>query len=420
MSRPDRIRIRNIGWLVPCRGRERGPLQEWSQLGARQDCDVVVEMQNDTWILTWIGPADASGPAADSDIDLEGRLLTPGLIDCHTHAVYAGDRSGEFVQRMAGRSYQDIAASGGGIQATVTATRQATVQELVDATSVRLEEMLAWGVRVVEIKTGYGLDVPTEMRLLQVIDLLRRKYRRRLTVVATAMPAHAIPPEFSSHPAAWTTRVCEVVLPTMAQSPVHVDFCDVFVEEGYFDLASAERIAQAASALGLRLKAHVDEFADIGALPWAIERGATSVEHLLQTSSANIRLLGQSNTVAVCLPLTSLFLREPVARMRQLVDAGALVAVATDCNPGSSNTTNLPLAMQMAVLAGRLTAQEALRAVTRCAALALGEPDGFAGRLQVGEPFVATAFDMETPDDLFYQFASPPMASWLLEPLWRP
>jgi imidazolonepropionase len=414
---PRRVRLRNIGWLVPCRGPERGPLQNWLQLGGRADCDMIVEWRQSGWRLAWVGPCDALALADVGDIDLGGRLLVPGLADCHTHAVFAGDRSGEFVERMAGRSYADIAADGGGIQATVRATRQASLSELVAETSRRLDEMLAWGVRVVEIKTGYGLDVATELRLLQAIDTLRQQYAGRLHIVATAMPAHAVPPEFASHPSAWVTRICELVLPTLAQSKIPLAFVDIFLERGYFDTTHGERIWQAAKALGLGLKAHVDEFADIGGLEWAVRSGATSVEHLLQTTPEGITQLAESNTVAVCLPLTSVFLREPFAPMRALVDAGALLAVATDCNPGSAMTTNLPLAMQMAVLGGGLTPQEALRAVTRGAALALAEPYGYTGRLQVGDPFIASLFDLETPDDLFYHFGSPPNASSLLDAL---
>ena len=414
-----RVRLRNIGCLVPCRGPERGPLDDWLQLGARPNCDAIVEQYAHGWKLAWVGPPDVTALADDGDLDLGGRLLVPGLIDCHTHAVFAGDRAGEFVERMAGRSYADIAADGGGIQATVRATRQASLQELVQQTSVRLEEMVAWGVRVAEIKTGYGLDLPTELRLLQTIDHLRGLYKGRLEIVATAMPAHAVPPEFQSNANAYVTRVCEVMLPTLAQTHLPLEFVDVFVERGYFDVQQADRIWQTARGLGLKLKAHVDEFADIGGLQWAVRNRATSVEHLLTTGAHSIAMLADSDTVAVCLPLTSVFLREPFAPMRQMVDAGALVAVATDCNPGSSMTTNLPLAMQMAVLGGRLTPQEALRAVTRCAALALGEPGGIMGRLQVGDRFVATLFDLEAPDDLFYHFGSPPQASGLLAALQR-
>jgi imidazolonepropionase len=405
----ERLRLRNVGYL-PCTGAERGPLKAWAELGWQPGVDLVVQRAGDGWRLVWVGPSGATGPGDDGSLDLGGRLVLPGLVDAHTHAVFAGDRSGEFVQRMAGRSYHDIAAAGGGIRATVRATRQASVDELVLQSARRLDEMAAWGVRTVEIKTGYGLDLTTELRLLEAIAELRVRCQGRLRLVATAMPAHAVPPEWQGNADGWVDEVCQHVLPAMASAAEPPTFVDVFVEQGYFSVAQAARVAAVARQLGLRLKAHVDEFAELGGLAWAVQAGAVSVEHLLQTGPAGVAALAASDTVAVCLPLTSVFLREPFAPMRALVDAGALVAVATDCNPGSAMTTNLPLAMQMAVLGGRLTPQEALRAVTRTAALALGEVGGVNGRLQVGAPFEATLMEVAAPDELFYQLGSPPRA----------
>ncbi len=403
------LRLHNLA-LVTAAGPERGPLTSWEALGFLPDADLVLTRDAaGTWRTTWLGPADSGDrPSADRTLDCGGRLVVPGLCDSHTHAVFAGDRAVEFNQRLAGRSYADIAASGGGINHTVAATRRASLEELVTSAASRLSEMCAWGVRVVEVKTGYGLDVATEVRSLQAIAELRRRFAGRLRIVATAMPGHAIPPEFKGDPQGYVTVVCDTILPAMAACGVPVQFLDTFIERGYFDTAAAQRMAAIARGFGWGVKAHVDEFADIGGLAWAVDHRATSVEHLLCTGAEGIARLAASDTVAVCLPLTSVFLREPLAPMRELVDAGARVAVATDCNPGSAMTTNLLLAMQMAVLMGRLTPQEALRGVTRNAALALGEPGGWRGRVAVGEPFEATAFALGRPDELFYRLGLPP------------
>lgn len=410
------VRLTNAGQIVPCSGADRGPLHSWEELGAVRGWDVIVKHNlGGGWQVAWMGPsAAADRPAADLTVDLGGRLLLAGLVDAHTHAVFAGDRAGEFNQRLAGASYHDIAAAGGGILHTVQATRAASVPQLVEAALPRLHEMARCGVRVVEIKTGYGLDGPSECRMLDAIEALRGHLAGRLRIVATAMPCHAVPAEFAGDAAAYTRHVCDVILPAMAARGSALDFVDVFIEQGYFSVAEADQLAVTARRLGLGIKAHVDEFHDCGGVAWAIAAGAVSVEHLLVSSPQRLLDLAASPTVAVGLPLTSLFLREPLAPLRQLVDAGARVAIATDCNPGSAMTTNLVLAMQHAVLAARLTPQEALRATTRCGALALSEPDGYRGRIAVGEPFVATLLDLPDADHLFYQLGQPPRASELL------
>lgn len=414
-----RVLLHGAGQIVTCAGPDRGPLRTWEELGlVAGDALVVRHELGGGWQIEWLGRQGAADqPATDASVDLGGRLLLPGLVDCHTHSVFAGDRAGEFVERLGGRSYQDIAAAGGGILHTVRHTRAASLPELVDAAAARLNQMAAWGVRVVECKTGYGLDLATECKLLEAIGVLRQRFAGRLRIVATAMPAHAVPPEHQTDPNRWVEQICAQILPEMARQDPELAFVDVFVERGYFGVAQAERIAAAARALGLGLKAHVDEFEALGGVGWAIAQGAISVEHLLQTGPSAIAELALSETVAVGLPLTSVFLREPFAPLRALVDAGAKVAVATDCNPGSAMTTNLVLAMQMAVLGARLTPPEALRGATRNAAQALGEPGGYQGRLAVGEPFVATLLDLQSADQLFYELGQPPRGCELLSDL---
>ena len=408
------VLLENCG-VITASGPERGAMCGWEELGWIADGAVAVQLDGAHWRTTWLGQrTDRQRPACDRVLDLGGRLLTPGWIDSHTHAVFAGDRSHEFTQRLGGRSYVEIAAAGGGILHTVLATRTASLAQLVASAAVRLEEMAAWGVRVVEIKTGYGLDLATEMRTLAAIGALQQQFAGRLTLLATAMPAHAIAPEFRGDPDGYVAHVCEVILPAMVAAPHPPRFCDIFVEQGYFTVAQAARIQATAQALGLRLKAHVDELSALGGLDWAVAQGAVSVEHLLCTDAAGVARLAASDTVAVCLPLTSLFLREPLAPLRALVDAGARVALATDCNPGSAMTTNLPLALQIAVLQGKLTPPEALRAVTRGAALAIAQADGLTGRIAVGERFDATLLNADHPDALTYQLGAPPRGDSLL------
>jgi len=426
----ERIRLTGIDWLLTCEGEDRGPVAAWGDLGLRGPCDVVLERAGPAapWTLEELGDPGFQrvGPPAETarTLDLGGVGLTPAWVDAHTHAVFAGDRAAEFNQRLAGRSYAEIAAEGGGILRTMTATRAATTQQLVDAAAPRLREMAAWGARIVEIKTGYGLDVASEVRLLRAIGQLAADFQSELQLVATAMPGHAVPPEFKADPDRYVSLVCEEILPAMAASGVACPFVDVFVEGGYFNVAQAERIASAGAALGMALKAHVDEFADIGGLRWAVERGAVSVEHLLVTKPEAMAALAASETTAVCLPLTSVFLREGFAPMRALVDAGCRVAVATECNPGSAMSTNLHLALQMAVLGGGLTPQEALRGVTVGGAAALagvalrgapalrghGGPIAWDGRLRLGGEFRVTALRIPSPDQLFYELGAPPRA----------
>lgn len=404
-----RVALTNIGQLVTCTGSERGPLPTLQDLGVLHDAELVVRHGFEGgWEVVWLGPAGAAErPATDATIDLGGRTLLPGLVDCHTHLVFAGDRSHEFVQRLSGVPYQEIARQGGGIGYTVAQSRKATLPELVETSAVRLRALCDQGARVVEVKTGYGLDLQTELKILDAIAALQARFAGDVELVATAMPAHAVPAEFKGNADGYVDAVCTTILPAMAAHAHPPAFVDVFVEDGYFSVAHAQAVAATAREFGLGVKAHVDEFADIGGLQWALQNGATSVEHLLQTSAAGIEALAASDTVAVGLPLTSVFLREPLAPLRTLVDAGARVALATDCNPGSAMTTSMTLLLQLAVLLGRLSPAEALRGVTRTAALALGQPDGYTGRIAVGEPFLGTVLDLPTVDALFYNLGQP-------------
>ncbi|MEF3274293.1 MAG: imidazolonepropionase [Chloroflexus sp.] len=313
------------------------------------------------------------------ELNVRGRAVCPGLIDCHTHIVYAGDRLDEFEQRCAGATYQEIMAAGGGILRTMHLTRAATTIELVEATLPRLRQMLCAGVTTAEVKTGYGLDREAELRQLAAIALLNSAQPIELT--PTFLPAHAVPPEFAGRAEAYVDLVVEEMLPLAQEwyrsSPFATHniplFVDVFCERGAFDVAQSRRVLAAARTLGLPRKAHVDQFVALGGLTMALELGATSVDHLEVTEPAAFSVLAASPTIAVLLPLVSLNLGLcHFAAARQMIDAGVAVALSTDANPGSAPSLSLPLAMAIACRYLGMLPAEALIAVTVNAAHAIG------------------------------------------------
>lgn len=313
------------------------------------------------------------------EINARGRAVCPGLVDCHTHIVYAGDRVAEFEQRCAGATYQEIMAAGGGILRTMRLTRAATTAELVAATLPRLQQMLRLGTTTAEVKTGYGLARDAELRQLAAIGLLAAA--QPVELVPTFLPAHAVPPEFAGRADAYVDLVIEEMLPlardwyrasSFAARNIPL-FADVFCERGAFDVAQSRRVLAAAQALGFLLKAHVDEFVELGGLAMALELGATSVDHLDVTSSALFPVLAASTAVAVLLPLVSLNLGlSHFAAARQMIDAGVAVALSTDANPGSAPSLSLPLTMAIACRYMRMLPAEALLATTVNAAHAIG------------------------------------------------
>ena len=314
-------------------------------------------------------------PSCPSDIetiDAEGMLVTPGLVDAHTHLVFGGWRDHEVPLKISGASYLEILNAGGGILNTLRATREASADELFDRSAEFLSEMMNLGVTTVEAKSGYGLDFENEIKQLEVIRRLDRE--TPLDVVSTFLGAHAIPSEFAGNPDGYIDYLIDKVLPVVAERKL-ADFCDVFVEDTIFTAEHARKLLLAAQRLGMPSKIHADEINAIGGSELAGEIGAVSAEHLLSTVDGGIESLAKANTVACLLPCTSLYLDKPFARARDMINAGVPVAIATDFNPGSCPSLNIQLAMNMGYIRYRMYPEEILTAVTLNAACALGMGD---------------------------------------------
>jgi imidazolonepropionase len=333
-------------------------------------------------------------------------LVTPGLVDCHTHLVYGGDRADEFAMRLAGASYADIAARGGGIVSTVRATRAASEDELFASASMRLANLLREGVCAIEIKSGYGLDLATERKQLRVARRLGEAHG--VTVTTTFLGAHALPPEFAGRADAYVDRVCDEMLPALAGEGL-VDAVDVFCESIAFSLAQTERVFEAAARLAIPVKVHAEQLSDCGGAALAARHRALSADHLEHLSSAGIEAMRAAGTVAVLLPGAYYMLRErtlpPVEALRA---AGVPIAVATDHNPGTSPLLSLHLAMHMACTLFRLTVPEMLAGVTRHAARALGLADTH-GTIGVGRGANFVLWNVQDVADLAYWMGSRPV-----------
>jgi imidazolonepropionase len=358
--------------------------------------------------IAWVGARRDLPPAlsAREEIDGRGGWLTPGLIDCHTHLVYAGNRAREFEQRLAGASYEDIAREGGGIQATVRATRAASEEELLRQSEPRLKRLLHEGVTTIEIKSGYGLDLANELKLLRVARRLGGA--NGVDVQTTLLAAHVVPPEYAGRAAEYVALVCEEIIPAAARDRL-ADAADAFCERIAFSPDQTRRVFNAARAAGLRVKLHADQLSDSGGAALAAEVGALSADHLEHANEAGIAAMASAHTVAVLLPGAFYCLREtrlpPVAALRA---NGVALAIATDCNPGTSPVTSLLLMLNMACTLFRLTPEEALAGVTRHAAQALGLNDR--GRLAVGARADVALWDIGATVELAYAVGANPLA----------
>jgi imidazolonepropionase len=334
-------------------------------------------------------------------IDAYGKTVMPGLVDPHTHLVFAGSRENEFVMRIQGKTYQEIAAAGGGINATVAATRKTSKPELEAAAHKSLDRMLTLGTTTVEAKSGYGLELETELKMLEVIRDLTEE--GPMTVVPTFMGAHETPPEFRQNPEAYVDLVITRMLPTVVAHKL-ARFCDVFCESGVFSVEQSERIFRAAAGLGLEARVHADELSDLGGAAMAARIKARTADHLLFASDDGIRQMARAGVIAVLLPGTAYFLHlDRYARAREMIAAGVPVALATDFNPGSCMTESMPLIMNIACTQMRMLPAEAITAATINAAWAIGEED-CSGSLEVGKQADILVLDAPGHEHLCYHF----------------
>ncbi|HYG90018.1 MAG TPA: imidazolonepropionase [Azospirillum sp.] len=361
--------------------------------------------------IAWVGAmADLPGrpeTLARSVVDAEGRWITPGLIDCHTHLVYAGDRAHEFEMRLQGATYEEIARAGGGIRSTVTATRAASEDDLVAQADRRLAALCAEGVTVVEVKSGYGLDLESELKMLRAARTLEK--RRPVTVRTTFLGAHALPPEFQERADVYIDEVCDRMLPSVAAAGL-ADAVDAFCEGIGFTAAQTERVFQAAARHGLPVKLHAEQLSDLGGAALAARYGALSADHLEHLSDEGVAAMARAGTVAVLLPGAFYCLREtklpPIDALRR---HGVPMAIATDCNPGTSPIASLLTVLNMACVLFRLTPEEALTGATRHAAQALGLA-GTHGTLEAGKAADVVLWDIERPAELAYRIGPNPCA----------
>jgi imidazolonepropionase len=402
------VLIHNIGQLCTVPAHDGGPQRghRLGDLGLLENAAVAIRHG----LIVAVGPDAAlrgTYTAAEA-IDANGRLVTPGLVDPHTHLIFAGERSSEFEQRIAGATYQEIMAAGGGINRTVKDTRAASLDTLIAQSKRRLDTMLAHGSTTVECKSGYGLNTPTEITMLETIARLDSMHP--VDLVATFLGAHAIPPEYTGDPDGYVELIINDMLPAVARWRDKrwrdTLFCDVFCEVGAFDLDQTRRILKAARTYGMALKIHVDEFEPLGGTCLAAEIGAVSADHVVVTPDEDIETLGRSDTIAVSLPPTPFGLAHTrYTPARRFLDAGAALAIATDCNPGTGWNESMAFVMALAARYLRLTPAQALAAATINAAHAIGRGERV-GSLEPGKQADLVIWDAPAYPHLSYRFGA--------------
>lgn len=381
--------IRNIGQLVTVatNGKPFKAGKEMGELGIVEDAAVLIE----NGIIRRVGQTGEVAGSADVDVlEAGNRVALPGFVDSHTHTVFAGSREHEFAMRSKGMTYQEIAETGGGIFSTVKATRAAAKKDLLRSAERRLNAMIKSGTTTVEVKSGYGLNVDSEIKLLEVIHDLRRDHY--MTVVPTFLAAHAFPPEFQDDKNGYVELIVNKMLPYVGERQL-ATFCDVFCDRNYFNTHQAEQILLEAKRYGLIPKIHSDQLAAIGGTELAAHLKAISVDHLEHLTPEGVESLKKSGTVATVLPGVSFFLNHPYAPARSIIDAGIPLAIATDFNPGSSMSSSMPMMMTVACTQMSVTPEESISAATINGAAALGLSSEL-GSIEEGKQADIVLFDV--------------------------
>ena len=396
MGNMSRVIVTNIGMLATPRGAgpKKGPEQG------------KIELLKDAWVLMEGGSVAQVGtgpaPAADQVIDAQGSLVTPGLVDAHTHLIFGGWRQNELGMKLHGKTYLEIQNAGGGIQSTTNATRQSTEEELTQKAARALDEMLHFGVTTCEAKSGYGLATEHELKALRVIKNLND--RHAMDIVATFMGAHLVPAEYKTNRAEYIRLVCEEMMPRVKEQGI-AKFCDVFCEADTFTVEESRQILEAGLKYGLRPKIHADEIEAIGGSVLAGEIGAISAEHLIVCPPEGIASMAKGGVVACLLPATSFYLGATFAPARDMVSAGVPVAMASDFNPGSCPCLNLQFVINLGCLKYKLTPEEVLTAVTLNAASAI-DMAGKVGSLEPGKQGDLVIWDAPDLDYICYRMGS--------------
>lgn len=359
--------VRNAHLVTPQGGSARKG-REMSELFELDKATIIVEKG----IIAYIGSDDNIPVKNDleyTEIDVCGRIVLPGFIDSHTHLVFGGYRPDEFEWRMKGESYMSIMERGGGIQSTVNSTRSASVVELREKARWFIDRMVEMGVTTCEAKTGYGLNIENELKMLDVISSLSADPDLKLHLVSTFLGAHAVPEEYRGRTAEFVDLIIDKMLPAAKGK---AEFCDIFTEKNVFEIEDSRRLLKAARELGFGLKLHADEIVTLGGAELAAEVGAVSADHLLHVSDEGIKAMAEKGVVATLLPLTAFSLKEPFAPARKFIEAGAAVALATDLNPGSCFSGSIPLTIALACIYMNMTVEETITALTLNGAAALG------------------------------------------------
>lgn len=397
--------IRNISQLVTFQGvaKKKGIRPIEHDLAIIKNGALIIDNEKIAWVgkesdLPHVIPS-LQGEES-KEIDAGRMIVMPGLIDAHTHLIFAGSRHNEFAMRCEGKSYLEIAKKGGGILSTVQSTRNATFETLLGLSKNRLLHAKSFGITTMEVKSGYGLSQKDEIKQLEVIAALQKENFVRM--VPTFLGAHDFPPEFKNKREAYISLICEKMIPDIARRQL-AEFCDVFIDEGFFSLKQTEKILKTTKSHQLKIRIHADEFKALGGTELAVKMGALSVDHLMAISKWGISALKKSNTVATLLPGTSFFLGKLHAPARKMIDAGIVVALATDFNPGSSVTQNLMLITTIAATQMKMTVPEVLSAITYNAAKSLGLEDQI-GSIEVGKQADLSFFEAPSYEYLPYHF----------------